>query len=234
MHLCLLSVSSLLKSHNMDADTNNTLLIADELGLVRDGIAHICALAGRFLRISTCDNAAATVEMICGTKPSVALIDFQIPGMFSLELVRHLRETGTTSRIMIMSARGDRKLALETLRSGANGFFLKGGSGAELMIALERVLAGTLYVSPILQFEKVFMTPSRQTDATDPIGQLSSREYQVFQMLIDGVRARDIAARLSLSPKTVDTYRASLMRKLDIRDLPGLVRFAIQRDLTTV
>jgi DNA-binding NarL/FixJ family response regulator len=75
------------------------------------------------------------------------------------------------------------------------------------------------------------MSPTRHSEISDPVEQLSSREYQVFQLLIEGVRAKEIASRLSLSPKTVDTYRASLMRKLDIHDLAGLVKFAIQREL---
>ncbi|MDZ4802656.1 MAG: response regulator transcription factor [Bryobacteraceae bacterium] len=208
-------------------------MIADELGLVRDGIAQICHTAGWARRIFTCADAASALEIVSAERPSMALIDFQLPGVFSLELVRQLRETGAGARILIMSARGDRKLALETLRAGANGFFLKSSLAAELIEALNRVHAGSLYVSPVLQFEKVFTGTSRDNDRADPVDQLSSREYQVFQLLIEGNRPKDIATRLSLSPKTVDTYRASLMRKLDIYDLPGLVKFAIQRDLIT-
>lgn len=74
---------------------------------------------------------------------------------------------------------------------------------------------------------------TRDPSRSDPVDQLSSREYQVFQLLVEGNRPKDIALRLSLSPKTIDTYRASLMRKLDIHDLPGLVKFAIQRELIT-
>ena len=73
-----------------------------------------------------------------------------------------------------------------------------------------------------------------ESEPEDPLETLSSREYQVFQLMIEGIRAKEIASRLNLSPKTIDTYRASLMRKLDIHDVPGLVKFAIQRDLTSV
>lgn len=214
-------------------ESENSLLIADELGLVRDGIAQICQTAGWARRIYTCADAAKATEIVSSERPSIALIDFHLPGVFSLELVRQLRETGAGARIVIMAARGDRKLALETLRAGANGFFLKTSLSAELIEALNRVRAGGLYVSPILQFEKVFTGTARDNDRADPVDQLSSREYQVFQLLVDGNRPKDIALRLSLSPKTIDTYRASLMRKLDIYDLPGLVKFAIQRDLIT-
>ena len=84
-----------------------------------------------------------------------------------------------------------------------------------------------------LEFEKVFFSQTSRAVPADPIEMLSSREYQVFQLLVDGARAKDIATRLQLSPKTVDTYRASLMRKLDIHDVAGLVKYAIHRDLTS-
>jgi len=209
-----------------------SLLIADELGLVRDGIARICADAAWTNKIFTCSDGPAVLDLVAAEEPSIALIDYQIPRMFSLELVRQLREHHAEIRIVLMAARGDRKLALETLRSGANGFFLKALSATDLLEALERVHLGNLYVSPGLEFEKVFTGNGRDLPGSDPMDLLSSREYQVFQLLVDGARPKDIALRLKLSPKTVDTYRASLMRKLDIHDLAGLVRFAIQRELT--
>jgi DNA-binding NarL/FixJ family response regulator len=215
----------------MDAEIIYSLVIAEELALIRDGIARLCETTGWFNSIDCCGDAPAALELIQTKAPSLILIDFQLPRMFSLELVRRIRESGSLSRILIMSAKGDRKLALEALRSGANGFVLKSSPATELLEAINRVLQGSLYVSPVLQFEKVFMSPTRHSEISDPVEQLSSREYQVFQLLIEGVRAKEIASRLSLSPKTVDTYRASLMRKLDIHDLAGLVKFAIQREL---
>jgi DNA-binding NarL/FixJ family response regulator len=118
---------------------------------------------------------------------------------------------------------------LETLRSGAAGYILKSGSVEQLREAFRQIERGTVYVSPLLEMGKIFST--RKGPADDPIDQLSAREYQVFTLLVDGTRAKEIAARLELSPKTVDTYRASLMRKLDIHDVAGLVKFAIQREL---
>ncbi len=215
-------------------ESESSLLIADELGLVRDGIAKLCAGAPWSRRILSCADGPTVIDAVAAESPGLALIDFQIPRMFSLELVRQLRAGFPNVRIVLMAARGDRKLALETLRSGANGFFLKTLSGTDLVEALERVHQGNVYVSPGLDFEKVFTRAGRDMPGRDPMEHLSSREYQVFQLLIDGSRPKDIAMRLGLSPKTVDTYRASLMRKLDIHDVAGLVRFAIQRELTAV
>jgi DNA-binding NarL/FixJ family response regulator len=97
--------------------------------------------------------------------------------------------------------------------------------------AFEQTAQGGVYVSPMLELDKIFaQSKSRKPD--DPMDLLSAREYQVFSLLVEGLRAKEVAARLDLSPKTVDTYRASLMRKLDIHDLAGLVKFAVQRGLT--
>jgi two-component system invasion response regulator UvrY len=101
-----------------------------------------------------------------------------------------------------------------------------------MLEAFEQVLEGSIYVSPQLELSKIFSTNQKGTP-DDPLELLSAREYQVFSLLIEGVRAKEIAARLELSPKTIDTYRASLMRKLDIHDVAGLVKFAINRDLTS-
>jgi DNA-binding NarL/FixJ family response regulator len=210
-----------------------SLLIADEYPLIRDGIARLCEASGRFSVLEGCADGPAALERVLALRPDLALIDYAIPRLFSLELVRQIREGGGPTRALLMAARGDRKMALESLRAGATGFLLKSADGPELFEALHRVRSGSIYVSPQLEFEKVFLAPTSRARSADPIESLSSREYQVFQLLVDGIRAKDIASRLQLSPKTVDTYRASLMRKLDIHDVAGLVKYAIQREITT-
>jgi DNA-binding NarL/FixJ family response regulator len=210
-----------------------TMMLADELALVREGIGKLCENSGRFRVVDQCadgDSALQTVQLL---KPNLALIDLQIPRLFSLELVRQARELGIPTRFVILASRGDRKSALEALRAGANGFILKSSPAVQLLEGLTQVASGSIYVSAELQFEKIFAGTARN-EPSDPLQTLSSREYQVFRLLIDGIRAKEIAARLELSPKTVDTYRASLMRKLDIHDVASLVKFAIQRELVTL
>jgi DNA-binding NarL/FixJ family response regulator len=155
-----------------------------------------------------------------------------LPKLFTLEIVRKLRSMGSPTKIVVVGVRSDRKTVLEALRSGANAYVLKSGPARHLMEAFQQVLDGGVYVSPMLEMSKVF-TPEKE-NGDDPLEQLSAREFQVFSLLVDGTRAKEIAARLDLSPKTIDTYRASLMRKLDIHDVAGLVKFALQRNLTSV
>jgi len=113
-----------------------------------------------------------------------------------------------------------------------NAFLLKSAPWNELVEAFDQVLDGGIYLSPDVELNKL-LTSNGSGGGEDPLECLSAREHQVFSLLIEGLRNKEIASRLELSPKTVDAYRASLMRKLDIHDLAGLVKFAIRWDLTS-
>jgi DNA-binding NarL/FixJ family response regulator len=209
-----------------------SILLADDLTLVREGLAALCQSKPQFTVVYQCSEGAAALRFIEERKPDLAVLDLNLPDLFALEIVRRVRESGSPTKLILLSTRRDRKTVVEALRCGVSGFILKSASTTQMLEAFEQVLDGGIYVSPQLELNKIF-TNSAKTEPEDPIDTLSAREYQVFSLLVEGIRAKEIAARLELSPKTVDTYRASLMRKLDIHDVAGLVKFAIQRDLTS-
>jgi DNA-binding NarL/FixJ family response regulator len=120
----------------------------------------------------------------------------------------------------------------EALRAGADGYLLKDGPARHLLDAMSFVRDGGVYVSPLLRGAGLF-TRTEKSPSDDSVGSLSPREMEVFSYLVNGLRPKDIAELLEISPKTVDTYRASLMRKLNVHDLVGLVKFAIERNLTS-
>ena len=120
---------------------------------------------------------------------------------------------------------------LEALRCGACGDLLKNSSAAQLADALNQRMQGGIYVSPPVEVMTMFTEDPSRLPPKNPLDHLSSREFQVFSLLVDGIRANEIAARLALSPKPVDTYRSSLMRKLEIYDVAGLVKFAIHQQI---
>jgi DNA-binding NarL/FixJ family response regulator len=163
-------------------------------------------------------------------RPDIAVLDLNLTDLYTLELVRRVREADIPTRIVVLSPRRDRKTVVEALRCGVNGFLLRSAPWEQLLEAFDQVLGGGVYVSPELELNKIF-SANENGAGKDPLEALSAREHQVFSLLVEGIRAKEIAARLALSPKTVDTYRASLMRKLDIHDVAGLVKYAIQRDL---
>lgn len=206
-----------------------SVLLADDLTLVREGLAALCA-ASSYRVVGQCSQGIAALRMIESAHPDIAVLDLNLADLFTLEIVRKVREAKLPTKIVVLSTRRDRKTVVEALRCGVNAFLLKSAPAQQLLEAFEQVLEGGIYVSPELELNKIFTASSRNEPA-DPLELLSAREYQVFTLLVEGIRAKEIAARLELSPKTVDTYRASLMRKLDIHDVAGLVKFAIQRGL---
>jgi DNA-binding NarL/FixJ family response regulator len=133
---------------------------------------------------------------------------------------------------MVLSISRDEATVMEALRAGADAYLLKDGPSRHLLDAIGFVRDGGVYVSPLLRGAGLF-TKSERSRPDDPLASLSPREMEVFSYLVNGLRAKDIADLLEISPKTVDTYRASLMRKLNVHDLVGLVKFAIERNLTS-
>jgi DNA-binding NarL/FixJ family response regulator len=210
------------------------VLVADELTLVCEGIAAICNALPGFTVISQATTATAALAAIERLHPAIALLDFALSDLAATEVIRTVRDHGLPTRCAILSTRKDRKTVLEVLRAGACGYVLKTSTSDQMAEALSQFVQGGIYVSPQIEVMSLFGETTGRLNGDDPIESLSSREFQVFSLLVEGVRAKEIAARLALSPKTVDTYRSSLMRKLDIHDVAGLVKFAIRRDLADV
>jgi DNA-binding NarL/FixJ family response regulator len=209
-----------------------SILIADDLTLVREGLAALCDGYAGFRVVGQCAEAVVALRMIETERPDIAILDLNLPDLFALEVVRQAKEAGYPTKIVVLSTRRDGKTVVEALRCGVSAFLLKSSPSLQLLEAFDQILAGAIYVSPELELDKVLF-PRLKSSVEDPIETLTAREHQVFSFLCDAVRAKEIAARLALSPKTVDTYRASMMRKLNIYAVAGLVKFAIRRDLTS-
>jgi DNA-binding NarL/FixJ family response regulator len=204
------------------------VLFAHEMTLVREGLVALCNSIRGFHVVSQVATAAAALIQIERLRPVIALLDLGLSDLAATEVIRRVREQGVPTRCAILSARSDRKTVLEILRAGACGCILTNSTYEQLSQALLQIAQGSIYVPP--QVEVMSLLAEANQLRADPVESLSSREFQVYSLLVEGIRAKEIAARLSLSPKTVDTYRASLMRKLDIHDVAGLVKFAVKRD----
>jgi len=207
------------------------ILIADELTLMREGLSALCNSIPGFTVVSQVGTAAAALAEMERLQPDLALLDWNLADLAATEVIRRVRALNLRTRCAVFSQRKDKKTVLEVLRTGACGFLLKTSTYDQMAEALLQFANGGIYVSPQIEVMSLFGEPNSRSHSEDPIESLSSREYQVFTLLVEGIRAKEIAARLQLSPKTVDTYRSSLMRKLDIHDVAGLVKFAIKRDL---
>ena len=207
------------------------VLFADETTLVRAGLASICQshLPCPCEVVAQCGDGVAALQMLREFRPDVAFLDWGLPELLTLEVIRQAQSSGIPTKIAVLFSRADRKMVLEAFRAGASAFLLKSGSSSQIEEALERLLKGGVYVSPGLKIDAISLTGQDTQFVPEPFDTLSPREFQVFSMLVEGIRAKEIAARLGLSPKTVDTYRSSLMTKLEIFDVAGLVKFQIHR-----
>jgi DNA-binding NarL/FixJ family response regulator len=219
----------------MQPGAPRTIVIAEEAGLFRDGLLALCEGSGRYSVTAATASGEEAWKLVETLQPDLVLVDLQVPLLHSLEIAKKLAEPVSgprtfKTRCIILTSRTDRKTVLEVLKSGAQAYLLKSASGRQLQDCLDQVMDGGVYVSPGVDVQSLFSQEGR-SGGDDPLSRLSAREYQVFCLLVEGVRAKEIAARLQLSPKTVDTYRANLMKKLDIHDVAGLVRFAIQRQI---
>lgn len=214
----------------MSESVSITVVLADDHAIVREGFAALCAANGMTILGQACDGPSA-LEMVGVLNPDFAILDLHMPGMTGAEVIRRLRSAGSKAKLMILSISREDSTVMEALRAGADGYLLKDGPARHLLDAIHFVQEGGVYVSPLLRGAGLFTRTERSAD--NPMTSLSPREAEVFSYLVNGLRAKDIAEVLDISPKTVDTYRASLMRKLNVRDLVGLVKFAIERNLTS-
>ena len=216
----------------MDSLRPTTVVLADDHQIVREGIAALCACHSMEI-LEQCSDGPSAYESILRLAPELAILDLNMPGMTGAEVVRRLRAARCPSKLIILSISRDENTVMDALRSGADAYLLKDGPSRHLLDAIAFVREGGVYISPLLRGAGLFARPEAAQQEEDPLASLSPREMEVFSHLVNGMRARDIAERLEISPKTVDTYRASLMRKLKVHDLVGLVKFAIERKVTS-
>jgi len=210
-----------------------TVVLADDHAIVREGIACLCEAHG-FRVLGQCGDGAAAVELVLTMGPDLAIIDVHMPVMDGIQAIRELRAAGTSAKLMVLSVSRDETMVRDALDAGADAYLVKDGPSRHLMDAVGFVRDGGVYVSPLLRGAGFYARIEGKAAPSNPLANLSPREVEVFSHLVNGLRPKDIALQLAISPKTVDTYRAGLMRKLEIKDLVTLVKFAIEHNLTGI
>lgn len=170
-----------------------------------------------------------TVALVEKLQPNLLVVDVMMPGLNGLEVARQVLSRSSNTRIVVLSMHSDEAYVLEALKNGVLGYVLKDSSVDDLIRALNDVSCGMLYLSPPLSQRAIqSYTQRAQETVSGPYSQLTGREREVMQLTVDGLTNAKIAERLSISPRTAETHRANLMRKLNVRTQAELIRLAFR------
>ena len=210
------------------------ILVVDDHAMLRGGVRQVIAQQPNFEIVGEASTGAAALEKIAGLAPDLIIMDVHLPDLPGIEVTRQILVRLPQTKIVMFSGDPDRALVDEALEAGACGYICKQGAAEELLAALETVIAGKLYLSPDLT--AAILDDYRKNlihDEAPAAPLLSDRESQLLLLVAEGLRNKEIAARLNLSPKSIETYRARLMRKLGCESTADLVRYAIREKLMT-
>jgi DNA-binding NarL/FixJ family response regulator len=213
-----------------------TIFLADDHTIVRDGLGSLLRAQPDLEVIGDAENGREALRQMAQQCPDVAILDISMPELNGIETTRQLRELCPTTQVIILSMHASSSYIFRALQAGARGYLLKAAAGREVADAVRTVAAGHRYLGQEIS-DTVIDDYIRQPEAArgqDPLKLLSPREREIFQLVVEGKSSPEIAEVLFISPKTVDTYRSRLMQKLNISDLPSLVKFAIRHGLASL
>ena len=205
------------------------VLLADDHRVITDGLRLLIDGHADMKVVALANSGLEAVRRSLDVKPDVVVLDQAMPEMNGTDAARLIRARRESIRVVILSMHSNAQHVERALQAGASGYVLKSAAGAELVDAIRAVHAGRRYLSAPLAEE--LLDRMLETRGADPLARLSARERQVLKLLAEGHSIVRIATKLSLSRKTVETYRERLMEKLDVGDLPALVKFALKQGL---
>ena len=207
------------------------VLLADDHALVRAGIRALLERIEQVHVIGEAGDGLQALELIKELEPDVVLLDLTMPGLSGFEVLKETTERFPDVNMIVLSVNDSAEYAIHALRSGASGYLPKSAASAELEVAIERVMDGEKYVSPSI-------VPEAQIDfsgyGSEVNAELSPRQFEVLRLIAQGSSTRDIARTLKIRIKTVETHRALLMKRLNIHEVAGLVRYAIKKGLVKI
>ena len=208
------------------------LVIADDHKLFRLGLKQ---LLNKQPGIKILGEAATGFEAVIATKelqPDIVLMDISMPELNGIEATRRIVEAGSGAHVIILSMHADRRYISEALRAGARGYLLKDSATEEVMRAIHKVMRGLFYLSLKINEQVIAeFVQLAQPDAQSAFNVLSAREREVLQLVAEGKSTREIADKLNLSGKTIETHRMHIMEKLDLHNVAELTKYAIKEGI---
>lgn len=209
-----------------------TVFIADDHPVMCEGLAHLLQTQEGIRVIGVAADGLDAVRQVSRLFPDVVVADISMPQMNGIEATRKIRERSPETQVVILSMHSTPDHIFHAMEAGARGYILKENAGRTIVDAVRAVHAGKRYLCE--RATDVLAEHVARRSGRNPLDDLSQREREILQFVAEGCSSAEIAGKLSLSPKTVDTYRSRLMLKLGIHDVAGLVKFSILHGLTTL
>lgn len=207
-----------------------TIVLADDHVVVRQGLRALLESEDDFEVIAEASDGLEACELVDKHHPDVLVLDVMMPNLNGLDVARQVRQRAPRTQVVMLSMHANEAYILRALRNGAIGYVLKESGNVDLVRAVRQAAIGQRFLSPPLSDRAIQAYARRAEDAQlDPYENLTSREREVFQLTAEGYSNKQIAERLGISPRTAETHRANLMRKLGLSSRPELIRYAVRR-----
>ena len=212
-----------------DAPEAKRIVLVDDHPLFRKGLQEMIHSDGPFAVCGEAGNAAEAMALIRKLSPDMAIVDLSLPGANGIELIKNIRAEFSKVPILVLSMHDESLYAVRALRAGADGYVMKHEAMANVIHAIREVFNGRPYLSPAMAAQVITKFAHRQAEGeSDAVERLSDRELEILELIGKGHEVRRIAKLLHLSPKTVETHRAHIKDKLDLKNSREVARFALQ------
>jgi len=223
------SVRSTNKNPQCDPPDAKRIVIVDDHPLFRKGLEQLIHSDGSFAVCGEAGNAAEAMDVVRKLNPDLIIVDLSLPGANGIELIKNIRAEFGRLPILVLSMHDESLYALRALRAGADGYVMKHEAMANVIQAIREVFNGRPYLSPAMAAQVITQFAHRQAEGeADAVERLSDRELEILELIGKGHEVRQIAKLLHLSPKTVETHRAHIKDKLDLKNSREVARFALQ------
>jgi len=207
------------------------VVLADDHTIVREGLEQILNGEPDVEVVGRVGDGESAVRAVQELQPDVAVLDIAMPGLSGIGAARRIREACPTTRVVMLSMHADQEHVSRAMMAGARGYILKECAGSELVKAIRAVHDGQ---SRLCQRAADAMIRTYGADSQEPLADLSERERQVLRLVVGGLSSVEIGKALSLSPKTIETYRCRIHRKLGTDDVVDLVKFAVRHNIISL